>query len=330
MTMRRRGFITLLGGAAAWPIAARAQQPATPIVGYVNRGSPETSVDLVAAFRKGLSEMGYIEGQNVAIEFRWGRGDSNRSMEELAGDLVRRRVAVIAVPNGGPDALGLKALTNTIPIVFSTAADPVQAGLVASFSRPGGNVTGIAWQGIETQGKQVGLLHELLPRARRFAVLVNPRFGTIAEPTIKNVKSAASALGLEVEVLAASTSRDIDVAFTTLAEKQVEGLLFSPSNIFGDRRVQITTLATYYRTPVIYYSRVFTEAGGLMSYGASDIDQHRLVAIYVSRILKGEKPADLPVIQPTKFEFIINLQTARTLRITVPPTLLALTTEVIE
>jgi putative ABC transport system substrate-binding protein len=327
--MQRREFITLIGGAAAWPLAARAQQPALPLIGYLNSGAPEASTDVVAAFRKGLSEMGYLEGRNVAIEFRWSRGEADR-LPELAADLIRRGVAVIATPNGGPSALAAKALTTTIPIVFSTATDPVQAGLVASLNRPGGNVTGIAWLGIEIQGKQLGLLHELLPRAGRFAVLVNPSFGAIAEPTVKEVQSAASSLGLEVEVLNATTSREIDLAFATLVQKRADGLLFGPSNLFSNRRVQITTLATRHAVPVIYYAREFTAAGGLMSYGASATDQDRQVGIYVGRILKGEKPADLPVIRPTKFEFVINLQTAGTFGIEIPPTLLARADEVIE
>jgi putative ABC transport system substrate-binding protein len=283
----------------------------------------------VAAFRKGLSEMGFVEGQNVAIEFRWGYNGADRAAE-FAADLIRRRVAVIAVPNGMPQALSVKALTTTIPVVFSTATDPVQGGLVGSLNRPGGNITGIAWLGVEIQGKQVGLLHELLPRARRFAVLINPNFAAVSDAASAEVQRASSTLGLEVEVLSAATNREIDLAFGSLAQKRIEGLLFGPSNLFSNRRVQITTLVTHHRVPAIYYGREFAEAGGLMSYGASTSEQHRLVGLYVGRILKGDKPADLPVMQPTKLESVINLQTARTLGIEVPATLLAIADEVIE
>jgi putative ABC transport system substrate-binding protein len=326
--MRRREFITLLGGAAAWPIAARAQQPSMPVIGYLSGGSPEPYASLVTAFRKGLSEMGYVEGRNVAIEYRWAQNENAR-LPELASDLVHRQVAVIATPFSSQGALTAKALTATIPIVFYTTNDPVQAGLVASLNRPGSNVTGVASMGVEIEGKQVGLLHELVPQAARFAVLMNPTAGG-AESTIKQMQSAGSAIGRQIEVLSASTNSEIDSAFASLMQKRADALLISSSNLFVSRRVQLTTLATHHKLPTIYPYREFTDIGGLMSYGMNTADAYRQAGIYTGRILKGEKPADLPVMQATKFEFVINLQTARTLGIEIPPTLLALATEVIE
>jgi putative tryptophan/tyrosine transport system substrate-binding protein len=328
--MQRREFITLLGGVAAvWPRAAGAQQAAMPVVGYLGPGSPEQIAHLLAAFRNGLGEMGYVEGRNVAIEFRFAHFQLER-LPDLAADLIRQRVAVIATPGSSASPLAAKALTTTIPIVFSTSTDPVQSGLVASLNRPGGNVTGIASMGIEIGGKQVGLLRELLPRATRFAALVNSDTPVVSEPMIKEMQAAASAAGRQIEILTASTNREIDAAFAKLVQMRAEALLVSPANLFTIRRVQITTLATRHAVPAIYPLREYVEAGGLMSYGTSAIDQYRQVGMYTGRILKGEKPFDLPVMQPTKFEFVINLQTARTLGITIPPTLLALAEEVIE
>jgi putative ABC transport system substrate-binding protein len=325
--MNRREIMTLLGGAAAWPVAARAQQVAMPVVGYLNPGVPELSAGLVAAFRKGLSEAGFVEGRNVAIEYRFASNDDAR-MQELAADLVRRNVAVIAAPVGPRATAIAKALTTTIPIVFSVGIDPVQAGLISSLSRPGSNVTGISSMNAELGAKRLGLLHEMLPRAERFAALVVP--GPNSEPMIADFRAAASAIGQAIEFVTATTNREIDAAFATLAQKRIDGLVVSPNFVFDNRRVQLVTLAAYYRLPTMYAFREHVEAGGLMSYGSSASDRDRQVGLYVGRILKGEKPADMPVMQATKFELVINLQTARLLGLEVPPTLLALADEVIE
>jgi putative ABC transport system substrate-binding protein len=327
--MRRREFVTLLGGsAAAWPLAAHAQQPAMPVIGFLFGGSPEASANFVAAFRNGLGEAGYVEGQNVAIEYLWTHNDNDR-LSELAADLVRRRVAVIVTPNLIAAALAAKAATATIPIVFGGGFDPVQAGLVASLNQPGGNVTGISFMSVETGGKRLGLLHELLPGAARFAMLVNPT-NPNAEPNITEARAAASVIGRQIEVLAASTNRDIDTAFGSLVQKQADALLVSPEPLFTTRRVQLVTLAARHAVPTIYYIREFAEIGGLMSYGPNVADQYRQVGVYSGRILKGEKPGDLPILRPTKFEFVINLQTAKTLGLEVSPMLLARADEVIE
>ena len=322
----RRELIAAIGGAAAWPLAARAQQRAMPVVGYLEGGSPEPS--RVVAFHKGLSETGYVEGRNVATEYRWAHNELDR-LSELAADLVRRRVSVIAAPNTIEGALAAKALNTTIPIVFGTTRDPVQSGLVASLNRPGGNVTGFSNMLSQLGGKQLGLLHELIPEAVRFAVLINPA-GTTIEPYIRDVMAGAAAIGRQVEFFTASTNRDIDAAFASVAQKRADAILVGPSPLFGNRRVQIVTLAIYHRLPTMFNERDKVELGGLMSYGGSITDLARQVGIYTGRILKGEKPAELPVQLATKFEFIINLQTARTLGIKVPPTLFALATEVIE
>ena len=324
--IRRRSFITLLGGAAAWPLVVRAQQPALPVIGYLNVGEPGERQ--VAAFRKGLSETGYVEGRNVAIEFRWARYDGER-LPELVADLIRRRVAVIATPASMPAAFAAKALTTTIPIVFSGARDPVQAGLVASLNRPGGNVTGVTSMNVDIGPKRLGLLRELVPRAARFAVLVNPT-APITDSEIADLQSAASAVGRQLDILTASTNHDIETAFANLAQKQIDALVISPNTLFGSRRAQIVTLATFHRVPVIYSDRAYTEIGGLMSYGGNLADTFRQTGIYTGRVLKGEKPADLPVMRATKFEFVINLQTARAFGLTVPPGLLAIADEAIE
>jgi putative tryptophan/tyrosine transport system substrate-binding protein len=327
--MRRRVFIALLGGAAvACPLAARAQQPALPVIGYLYAGAPEASVNLVAAFRKGLSETGYVEGQNVAIEFRWAQYEYNR-LPALAADLVRRRVDVIATPAGLQAAFAAKATTTTIPIVFSTAADPVQAGLVASLNRPGGNLTGISHMNIELSAKRLGLLHELLPGAVRFAVLVNPNNLT-TESVITEVQAAAKGIGRQIEVLTAGTSREIDAAFAKLADKRAHALMVSPDTLFVDRRVQLVTLAVRLAMPTVFPVREFTEAGGLMSYGSSFLDQFHQAGIYTGRVLKGEKAANLPILRATRFELVINLQTARALAIEVPPGVLSIADEVID
>jgi putative ABC transport system substrate-binding protein len=329
--MRRRNFIAGLAGAAAapalWPLAARGQ-PALPVIGFLGPGTPDSfSAQLVTAFRKGLGEAGYIEGRNVAIEFRWAQGRFDR-LPELAADLVRRKVAVIiAIPTAS--ALAAKAATATIPIVFAIGDDPVAAGLVASFNRPGGNVTGLTGMSLELTGKQLGLLHEAVPGARRLAALVNP--SNPAPPsTVADVKAAAAVIGVQIEVLTATTNREIDAAFASLVRKQVGALLVESDALFLERRVQLVTLAVKYSVPVIFNFREDVEAGGLMSYGPSITDVNRQVGIYAGRILKGEKPANLPVMQPTRFEFVINRQTARTIGIDIPATLLAIADEVIE
>jgi putative tryptophan/tyrosine transport system substrate-binding protein len=323
----RRRFVATLGGAAAWPLYARAQQPAMPVIGYLTLGSPGQSVDSVTGFRKGLSEMGYVDGRNVAIEFRWAQNDFAK-LPELAADLVRRRVAVI-VAGGTAAPLAAKALTNTIPIVFSAAGDPVQSGIVPSLNRPGGNVTGISVMDAELGAKRLGLLHELLPRATRFAALINPN-SPIAEGEIADLRAAAATIGREIEVFYAGTNAEIDTAFASLVQKRADALLVSPQALFSGRRAQILGLAARYAVPAIYDFRAYVAEGGLMSYGPIPSDPPRQLGIYTGRILKGEKPADLPIMRSTRFEFIINLQTAKLLGIEVPPTLLALADEAIE
>jgi putative ABC transport system substrate-binding protein len=328
--MRRREFISLLGGAAAaWPLPLRAQQPAMPVVGFLHPASPEAFARLVAAFRKGLSDGGYVEGQTVAIEYRWAHNDNAR-LPELAADLVRRRVAVIAAPLGTATAVAAKAATQSIPIVFGIGTDPVKAGLVASLNRPGANVTGVGALTSELSAKRLGVLHELLPRAARFALLVNPTNPVAAETMIADTRSAAAAIGRPLDIVTASSHRDIEMAFATLAEKRCEGLLLGVDPLFNTRRVQLATLSVRHMLPTIYPVREFAEAGGLMSYGPDNADRFRQVGVYTARILKGEKPADLPVIQAAKFEFVINLPTARALGLDIPPMLLARADEVIE
>jgi putative ABC transport system substrate-binding protein len=323
----RREFITLLGGATAWPLAARAQQPPMPVIGYLATDSPEAMTHRLAAFRKGLSETGYVEGHNVAIEFRWAQGYDR--LPEFAADLVRRRVAVIATPGSTPSALAAKAATTTIPIVFSTGIDPVKSGLAASLNRPGGNATGVTSMTGALGPKQLGLLQELLPGATRFAVLANAN-NAITDSLIKDLQSAALATGRQIGVFNANSNRDIDTVFSSLVQKPVNALVVAPDPLFGNRHVQLVLAAMYHRVPAIYFSREFVEAGGLMSYGTSQIDIYRQAGIYVGRVLKGENPAELPIAQATKFEFVINLQTAKTLGLEVPANLLALADEVIE
>jgi ABC-type uncharacterized transport system substrate-binding protein len=325
----RREFITLLGGAAAaWPLRARAQ-PAMPVIGFLHSASAAAYEHLVAAFRKGLSEAGYSEGQNVAIEYRWSEGQNER-LPALAAELVHRQVAVIVTPGSTPATLAAKAATRTIPIVFLSAVDPVKTGLVASLSRPGGNVTGVSDIGVELAAKRLGLLHELLPGATRFALLVNPDNPGITEAFITEAQMAASAIGRQIEVVTASTNGEIDRAFATLMNKRSDALLVSTDALFVTRRVQLVTLAARHAVPAMYFRREFAEVGGLMSYGSNLADQFRQNGIYAGRILKGEKPAEMPVQLPTKFEFVINLQTAKTLGLDISPTLLARADEVIE
>ena len=328
--MRRREFITLLGSAAmVWPVAARAQQPDVPVVGLVNAGAREASADRVAAFHKGLSETGYVEGQNVAVEYHWFSGQYDR-LPTLMADLVRRRVAIIATPGGTLAASAAKAATTTIPIVFGVGEDPVKVGLVSSLARPGGNATGINIFIWEVAAKRLGLLHELAPSAVRVAVLINPGNVPSAEATLRDLPDAARAMGLQIQFLNASTNREIEAAFATLVRDRADALFVAPDTFFISRRVQFATLATRHGIPAAYSTREEVEAGGLMSYGSDIPDMWRQVGVYAGQVLKGAKPADLPVVQATKFEFVINLQTARALGLDLPPTLLARADEVIE
>jgi putative ABC transport system substrate-binding protein len=325
--MKRRDFITLLGGAAAvWPLAARAQKQAMPLIGYLSTGTPAGTTSL-PGFSKGLSEMGYAEGRNVAIEFRWAQNDASR-LPELAADLVRQRVAVIACL-GGNAALAVKVLTSTIPIVFASAGDPVEIGLVASLNRPGGNITGIYTQSGAVERKQLGLMHDLLPGATRFAVLWSP---TGARPAAvrPDLRAAAQSIGAGIEFLNATANSDIDRAFAELVQTRIDALIVENAFLFRERRTQIVTLAARHVLPVIYGGREDAEAGGLMSYGPNNTVTNRQFGIYTGRVLRGEKPADLPVMLSTRFEFLINQQTAKTLGIEVPPTLLAIADEVLE
>jgi putative ABC transport system substrate-binding protein len=327
--LTRRQFITLLGGAAAWPLPAHAQQPEKlPVVGFVSSRSLDGSARHAAAFAKGLSEPGYIEGQNAVIEYHWLSGQNDR-LTALMGDLVRRRVAAIATL-GDPSTLAAKAATTTIPIAFGFSGDPVGHGLVASLARPGGNATGINFFTSEVLAKRLGLLHELVPKAVRVALLVNPTNAASTESTLRDVPEAARAIGLQIQVLNASTSREIEAAFATIAHDRVDALFVGPDGFFNARRVQFATLATHYRIPAAYATREVVEIGGLMSYGTDLLDMYRQVGVYTGRILKGANPSDLPVVQSAKFEFVINMQTARALGLEVANSLQLLADEIIE
>jgi putative ABC transport system substrate-binding protein len=325
----RRDFITLLGGAAAaWPLAARAQQPGMPVVGFLRSTSANASIDLVAALRRGLAEAGYTEGQNIAIEYRWAEGHNDR-LPALAADLVRRQCALI-VAGGDAAAHAAKTATTTVPIVFATGEDPVKVGLVSRLNRPGGNITGISfYNSADLESKQLELLREVVPKAAVIGVLVNPTMAAVQSQE-SEAQVAARALGLQLFVVNAGSERDFDTAFTTLVEQRVEALLIVGNALFTGQRYRLVAVAARYALPTIYPLREFVAAGGLMSYGGSLTDAYRKVGVYAGRILKGEKPADLPVVLPTKFELVINLQTAKGLGIEIPPMLLARADEVIE
>src|SRR6516162_5801698 len=325
--VKRREFIAGLGSAATWPVVAYAQQPALPVVGFVNSGS--SFAGRADAFRKGLNEAGFIEGQNVRVEYHWLDGQFDR-LPSLMADLIRRRVAVIATPAGNLASQAAKAATTTIPIVFTVSEDPVKLGLVDSLARPGGNATGFNVFNTEITAKRLGLLHDLVPKAIRVAVLVKPANTPVAETTLRDIPEAARALGLQTHILNASTSREIEAAFAALGREQADALFVAADIYFLSRRVQLATLASHYRVPASFYAREAVEAGGLMSYGADRADMYRQVGVYTGQILKGAKPADLPVLQSSKFEFVINAQTARLLGIEVPNALQLLADEMIE
>jgi putative tryptophan/tyrosine transport system substrate-binding protein len=324
--MRRREFIALIGGAAAWPLTARAQQPTLPVVGFLNGASPGPYAYLVRAFRQGLSEMGYVEGRNLAIEYRWAELQYDR-LEALAADLVHRKVAVIAANT--PAALPAKAATATIPIVFVTSVDPVEAGLVASLNRPGGNLTGVSFLSVELGAKRLELLHELVPTAATLAALTNPN-NPAADSQSKELESAARARGLKLHILHASNELDLDIAFASLDHLRVDGLVIAEDGLFNIQRQRLVVLAARHQVPVVYPWHEAPAEGGLISYGTSLSDTYRQMGVYAGRILNGDKPAELPILQPAAFELVINVRIARVLGLAVPPTLLAAADEVIE
>jgi putative ABC transport system substrate-binding protein len=328
--LKRRDFITLMGGAAAaWPLVARAQQAAMPVIGIFYPTSPAAITHLIRAFRQGLNETGFVEGQNVIIEYRFAEGQYDR-LPELAADLVRRGVTVLVGAGNTPAARAAKAATTTIPVVFAVGDDPVKLGLVASLNRPGGNVTGVNFFAVESGAKSLGLLRDLLPTATRVGVLINPNNSANIESWMRDVTVAASAAGLQIDVVKARNGREIEDAFATLVQNRTDALLAGPDVLFFVRRVQLVTLAARHAIPAIYWFREFADAGGLMSYGASLADAHRQVGVYTGRILKGAKPADLPVVQSVKFELVINANTARAIGVDIPPGVLAIADEVID
>ena len=326
--IKRRDLITLLGGAAALPLAARAQQPAMPVIGFLGTGSPEVLADRLRAFRQGLSEAGYVEAENVAIVYRFAENQTDR-LPELAADLVRRKVAVIAT--GGPPAtFAAQAATASIPITFLVADDPVRLGLATSLSRPGSNMTGLNVFNAEVAAKRLELLRDLVPGVARIAVLANAADATMMETQLRDVDTAARAMALHMQTLKADTSGEIDAAFKTFGRERPDAVFVTTSPFLNGRRIQLAQLAAFHHLPATYALRDYAEAGGLMSYGSNIVDGYRQVGIYVGRVLKGAKPTDLPIVQASKFELVINMQTARMLDIVVPPTLLAIADEVIE
>jgi putative ABC transport system substrate-binding protein len=326
--MKRREFIAVMGGAATWPLAAQAQQPAMPVIGSLSGRSPDEAATVIAAFHRGLAEMGYVEGKNVAVEYRWAEGRYDR-LPTLAAELVSRHVAAIAATGGSVSALAAKAVTTTIPVVFSSGGDAVKLGLVASLNRPGGNVTGVNLIFGALGAKRLELLREAIPGVSSLAMLVNPNYPSAADE-VASVQASARDLGLRIAVLNAPAESDFEPAFATLTRQKTAGLLVTDDPFLQSHREQLARLAARHAIPTIYFSRDFCDAGGLISYGPNLSDAYRLVGVYVGRILKGEKPADLPVIQPTRFELVINLKTATALGLTVPPTLLIRADEVIE
>jgi putative ABC transport system substrate-binding protein len=328
--MRRRDFITLFGGSAlAWPLAARAQQPAIPVVGFLSTASPDSYAIRLRAFRQGLKDAGYVEGQNVTIEYRWAEGQNDR-LPALAADLVHRQVDAIVAGGGTPSAVAAKAATAAIPIVFEVATDPVKIGFVARLDKPGGNLTGVANLNVEIGPKRLELMHELLPSVTVIAVLVNPANPALFEPFVRSLQTAASGLGLELHILNASTERELDTVFATLVQLKAGALVIGPDVFFNSHIEQIAALAIGHAVPAVYQYRPFVDAGGLLSYGSDEAETYHQVGIYAGRILKGEKPADLPVVQSTKVELIINLKTAKALGLAIPLPLLGRADEVIE
>jgi putative ABC transport system substrate-binding protein len=327
--VKRREFITLLGGAVAWPLAARGQQPALPVVGFLSSASPDLYSDRLRTFRQGLKEAGFAEGQNVAIEYRWAEGENDR-LPALAAQLVERHVGVIVAAGGTPSALAAKAATATIPIVFGVAVDPVEVGLVAHLNRPGGNLTGVTNLNAEVGPKRLELVHELRPTAKSIAVLVDPTSPTLSEAFLRDLRAASRTLGLTLHVLHASSDHDLDVMFADLAQLRADALIIGPGALFAARGERLGVLALRHALPAVFQYRPFAVGGGLLSYGSNETEYYRLVGLYAGRILKGEKPGDLPVQQSTKVELIINLKTAAALGLTVPLTLLGRADEVIE
>ena len=326
--MRRREFLSLVGGAAAWPVTAHAQNPITPVIGFLHPGSPEMNASSLAAFRKGLGEIGYTEGRNVAIEYRWAHGDNSR-LAELAADLVQRQVTVIVSALATATALAAKRATTTIPIVFTAGTDPVQAGIVPSLNRPGGNVTGVNYMQAELSAKRLGVLREIVPSVTRIGLLVNRSNPISAESVINDIERA-SAAGPRIDIHNAGTSSEIETALTVLAQNRTGALVVAADPLFLDRRVQLVLLATRHLLPTVYFHRGFVEIGGLVSYAASNAARYREVGLYTGRILKGEKPGDMPVVQPTTFELVVSLPAARAIGAILPPSLLAQADEVIE